>query len=124
MRIRTFSIFLIFITVLALLYVHQQVQILKIGYSIEVSEREFSSLLDQNRALVYNIARLKSPVHLEERFLADKKDFRISKLSQTVEIVTETPADKEVVIAKTQKRPVGILRIFGRPREAMAKTVK
>lgn len=124
MRIYRFSICLVFVTLMALLYVHQQVQLLKVSYRINSNEREITTLLDQNRALVYNVTRLKSPVYLGKRFLTDKKDYRIPGGWQVVEVMTPKEEKQLVVMAKSGKPAFGIFKIFGRPREAMANTVK
>ena len=62
----------IIITICALLYVHQNVEILKIGYSIDTNQKAFSYFLDRHRRLVYNLAKLKSPPALEEKLLAEE----------------------------------------------------
>ncbi len=62
----------IIITICALLYVHQNVEILKVGYSIDTNQKAFSYFLDRHRRLVYNLAKLKSPPALEERLLAEE----------------------------------------------------
>jgi hypothetical protein len=124
MRIYRFSISLVFVTSVALLYVHQQVGLLKVSYKINSNEKEFTRLLDRNRALIYNVTRLKSPVTLEKKFLADKKDYTISVSSQIVKIAAPRGEAKMVMLAKKEKSPLGIFKIFGRPREAMANTIK
>lgn len=128
MKVYKFSMFLIFVTALALLYVHQQVQLLQLSYKIELNEKEAATLLDQNRSLVYNITRLKSPVYLQEKFLASKKDFRVPQGWQVVEAVTpELNKKQTVVLAKTaseQNKGFGIFNVFLRPKEALAKTIK
>lgn len=125
MRIYRFSILLVFITLLALLYVHQQVHLLKISYNIALSEKELTSLLDQNRSLVYNITSLKSPVYLEKKFLASKKNYAIPQQWQVVEVVAPSGEKKQpALVARAQKENFGILRMLLRPKEALAKTIK
>jgi hypothetical protein len=124
MKIYKFSITLIFVTFVALLYVHQQVQILKMGYKVTSCEKEMIRLLDQNKGLVYNITQRKSPVYLEQKFLATKKDFGIPKQWQVVRVMTPKEEKQTVVTAKLEKQPFGILKIFGKPREAMANSIK
>lgn len=135
MKIRKFSIFLVLITSLALLYVHQQVQLLKISYEINSSEKEVARLLDQNKILVYNVTRLKSPVYLDNKFLASKKEYAIPKQWQVVEVVTKKsfiPNEGTLRrVASGSRSDSGnvtafgrIFKIFGKPREAMANPVK
>jgi len=53
--------------VLALLYVHQEVEIVKTSFRINKQFRKVSFLLDQYRSLVYNLSRLESPKGIEDR---------------------------------------------------------
>jgi len=50
---------------LSFVYVHQQIESLKAGYSIQSNEKEQSYFLDQRGRLVYNLSKLKSPQELE-----------------------------------------------------------
>ena len=124
MRIYRFSVFLALVTMGALLYVHQQAQLLKISYIIEANERQLASLLDQNRTLVYNITKLKSPVSLEKRFLASKKDFRVPQQWQVVQVTIPKEETPRTMVAQVEDKTPGIFKIFGKPREAFAKTLK
>jgi len=123
-KIYKFSVFLVFVTLMALLYVNQQVQLLKISYSINTNEKEMTRLLDRNRSLVYNVTRLKSPVYLDNKFLASKKDFAIPQQWQMVQVISPKEEKQAVVMAKVENKSFGIWKIFGRPREAFANTVK
>ena len=57
-------------TLSSLLYVHQQVNLLKLSYSIKTNEQTLEMLVDQNQLLKYNVASLKSPQVLEEVMIA------------------------------------------------------
>jgi len=125
MKIYKFSVCLILVTLLALLYVHQQVQLVKVSYGIEFNERKITTLLDQNKALMYNIAKLKSPAGLQKKLLASKKEFSIPQQWKVVEIAVPK-ANKDQLItanAKTQT-PFGFLKQIGRPKEVFANTIK
>ena len=67
-----FFISVIILTMCALLYVHQNIEILKAGYSIDTNQKAFSYFLDRHKRLVYNLAKLKSPSALEKRLLAEE----------------------------------------------------
>ena len=122
MKIYRFSVTLVFITLVALFYVHQQVQLLKVSYQINTSESKVTRLLDENRALIYNITRLKSPVHLGKNFLASKKDFSIPQQWQVVEVRSPKEDTRALEMVRLEKKPTGIFRIFGKPKEAFADT--
>jgi len=49
----------------ALSYVHQEVEIVKAGFSVNKHRQEVSFLLDQYRSLVYNLSQLESPKRIE-----------------------------------------------------------
>ena len=115
---------MVLITSVALLYVHQQVQLLKISYEINSNEKEITRLLDQNKILIYNVTELKSPVYLDNKFLASKKNYAIPKQWQVVEVAAPRENREPVAMVKLEKRSFGILKIFGKPREAMANTIK
>ncbi|MCQ9206469.1 MAG: hypothetical protein NG740_01105 [Omnitrophica bacterium] len=51
--------------ILALGYVHQEVEIVKTGFLINKHRSEVSFQLDQYRSLVYNLSRLESPKRVE-----------------------------------------------------------
>ena len=51
---------------MALMYVHQEVEIVKTSYTINAHRRSLSFLLDQNRGLVYNLSRLGAPKRIED----------------------------------------------------------
>jgi len=63
------------LTVSSLFYVHQQVESVSVGYRIKAQERKAESLLDQNRSLMYNVAKLKTPGALEAKLLATSASF-------------------------------------------------
>ncbi|MBL7158260.1 MAG: hypothetical protein ISS91_02005 [Candidatus Omnitrophica bacterium] len=51
---------------MALIYVHQEVEIVKTSYAINEHRRSLSFLLDQHRGLVYNLSRLGAPKRIED----------------------------------------------------------
>lgn len=51
----------------ALVYVHQEIEIVKAGFLVNKHRHEVSFLLDQYRSLVYNLSRLESPKRIEDR---------------------------------------------------------
>ncbi|NQU73962.1 MAG: hypothetical protein HQ547_04560 [Candidatus Omnitrophica bacterium] len=125
MKLYKFSVCLVFVTLLALLYVHQQVRLVKISYGIEFNEREITTLLDQNKSLMYNIAKLKSPVDLEKKLLASKKEFSIPQQWKVVEVVVPKANKDHIITAKTNAQtPLGFLKRLGRPKEVFANTIK
>lgn len=52
------------ITVLAVGYVHQRVEIIRAGYELQDTKERLSGIIDRNSNLMYDLARLESPVYL------------------------------------------------------------
>ena len=52
--------------IFALIYVHQEVEIVKTGLYINDNHRQLAFLLDQYRSLVYNLSELESPRRIED----------------------------------------------------------
>ena len=77
-------------TLASLLYVSQEVEAVKIGYTIRKQEETKVLFLDRARALKYNIARLKAPNTLEKRLTAQKISLQAPKTWQTLVIASGT----------------------------------
>ena len=50
----------------ALMYVHQEVEMVKTGFDINKNRQSLTLLLDQYKSLVYNLSRLESPGTIED----------------------------------------------------------
>jgi len=70
-KLQRFFIGTILITLLTLLYVHQNIEIVRMGYSVNTHQKTLSYSLDQHRRLVYNLNKLKSPSALNEKLYAE-----------------------------------------------------
>ncbi len=69
MNVSRFLLLAILVTTLALGYVHQQVELLRINYAINYNKGDLLVLLDQNSTLMYNVTSLQSPLYLEKRLI-------------------------------------------------------
>lgn len=67
------------ITIISLVYVHQQVELVKLSYAIESKEKKIKDVLDRKEALSYNIENLESPSRLERVLSARKIDIAYPK---------------------------------------------
>ena len=70
MRLFKSVLFVTFITLAALIYVHQQVELVKLSYAIECKEKKLKDVLDHRESLGYNIDNLESPFRLEQVLLS------------------------------------------------------
>ncbi len=88
----------ILVTIMAVGYVHQQVEIVKTGYSLQKDSEHLSRLVDQNSKLMYNLFKLESPRHLlasmnDEKiefagYTAKRNDIRPYRVSRAVNSTT------------------------------------
>lgn len=70
------SIFIgILITCISVAYVHQRVEIIKMGYGLQNSRIRLSRLVDQNTKLMYNLSKLESPRNLLAAMSSEEIEF-------------------------------------------------
>ena len=86
---------LILVTVAGLFYVFEEVQAVRIGYTIRKQEETKTLLLDRARALKYNNSRLKAPNNLERRLLAQRIVLASPKSWQTLVIAHSAQASSK-----------------------------
>lgn len=84
MSISRFLILAILVTVVSLGYVQQQVELLKINYTINQNRNNLSDLLDQNSILLYNVASFETPFYLEQTLAAKKINLEIPSSWHTI----------------------------------------
>ena len=72
MKVARFFSVTVMTTLLTLLYVYQNVEVINIGYDITRNEQQLSSSLDEHKQLVYNLNKLESPVGLSKRLFLEK----------------------------------------------------
>ena len=64
MRLKNIAILAIISTCVCLGYVKQQIEVVKLSYSLRDKEKRLSDLIDHNRLLLYNNTSLKAPQYL------------------------------------------------------------
>jgi hypothetical protein len=84
MRLSRYLSIAVLVTALALTYVHQQVELLRINYAINENKDDLSVLLDHNSALMYNVTSFQSPFYLEQALAAEKVSLEIPARWYTV----------------------------------------
>ncbi|MFH1996190.1 MAG: hypothetical protein ABIJ27_04220 [Candidatus Omnitrophota bacterium] len=111
------------VTLFSLLYVHQQTELVKLGYAIADNEKQNLYLLDQREKLVYNLNNLKAPLRLEQELAASgfkftypsrNEAFRVVKKSE----VADTAVTTEDISKNSAMNRVAVL--FGLRTEAQA----
>ena len=127
MRLFRSIIFITVVTVLALAYVHQQVELVKLSYAIGSKEIRLKDMLDHNGALGYDIDNLEAPSRLEGVLLAQKIDLIFPKRGHVIRMakLKDNPRTMESMRSIGLERKVNIFGnlfdFFGQPREAQAK---
>ena len=115
MRLFKSILVIAFMTVVALIYVHQQVELVKLSYAIECKDKKLKEALDHNGDLVYNIDNLESPSRLEQVLSSKKIDVSFPKRSHVVRMTKLAPQivkNEERVRSAGVERRINILGIF------------
>jgi len=72
------------LTIAALVYVHQQIELVKLSYEIDCREKVYKEALDRRDILRYNISNLESPSRLENVLISKKVTVSYPKSGQVV----------------------------------------
>lgn len=121
MRLHKFIIVLLLVTILALFYVWQQTEIIKLAYDGQQKSRAYRSMLDKNYILMYNLAILKSSQNLGQKVFIDNSEFQMPEAKQVVEL--KYVALNTINPASKQKKNI-LTRLFDFGLRAEAKPVK
>lgn len=73
MNLFRFLLIAVLLTAVALGYVHQKIELLRINYAINRNQDNLLVLLDQNSTLMYNINHLQSPLYLEQTLIGRRE---------------------------------------------------
>ncbi|MCX5680574.1 MAG: hypothetical protein NTZ95_08065 [Candidatus Omnitrophica bacterium] len=73
-------------TVASLMYVHQQVELVKLSYNIEKKEKKLNEVLDRREQLSYNIKNLEAPSRLESALLAKNIDITFPRKGNVIQM--------------------------------------
>jgi len=80
MKFYKFFSIIFFITIVAVIYVYQQVEIIKLGYNIEKNKQYLSLLNNKNADLMYCLSKLESPKNLLRSL--DLENIRFAKYNK------------------------------------------
>lgn len=86
MRLFKYIILSGIVTLTALVYVHQQVELVKLSYEIDCKEKKLKEMLDRRGILRYNISNLESPSRLEKVLLERKVSVSYPKKGQVIRL--------------------------------------
>lgn len=112
MRALRITLMVATVTLVALLYVHQQVELVKLSYVIECKEKTLKDIVDHNEGLGYNINNLEAPNRLEEALLAKRVEVAYPKRGHVVQLAsTKYAGNRRPYALKVSKKP-DIFAIF------------
>jgi len=115
-------IFLALGTILLLTYVHAQVLVYKISYSIEAKERRLAKLKDEHKISKFQVARLKSPEFLSRKLKDSSLDLVIPRHREVIRLIRPTIISERTESVGPIRFPLmGWLHFI---KEAQAKTSK
>ncbi len=120
MRLFKYIIFLGIVTLTALVYVHQQVELVKLSYEIDCKEKKLKEMLDRKGILRYNISNLESPSRLEKVLLERKVSVSYPKKGHVIRLARNPSyvPNRSLRVSGLEER-AGIFKLFdflgGRP---------
>jgi hypothetical protein len=120
MKVSKFLSFASIFTLFTILYVFQQAEIFRLGYTVDKKHEAFQLLLDNNALLRYNVQKNASLIHLSGQF-SNGADFQMPKTYRLVRFTY--PQSTVQSTAQTSKGENIFTRLFGVTRQAEAKTI-
>ena len=90
MRVFKHLVFIGIVTLTALIYVHQQVELVKLSYSIDCKEKVLKTIIDQKEILRYNISNLEAPARLGKVLSSRNINVSLPKRAQIVRYAVDT----------------------------------
>jgi hypothetical protein len=117
---------ILIITALSILYVFQHAALIEQSYNINIHEKAQFLLIDQNKKLRYNIARLEAPAHLEEQ-MAVKRQAELSMPVNYYKIAInqrfQTPYETVAGVGRIVNAGRFFVSMFSLEREAVADSI-
>jgi len=80
-----------FITAIALFYVHQQIELVKVSYAIECKEKKIKEMLDHRQRLGYNINNLQAPSRMEQVLASRNVEIMFPRRANIVTVASLKP---------------------------------
>ena len=123
MRIARFLSGFIVVTCVALLYVHQQLALVKLSYELRKNNKVFCELLDQHKFLAYTIESLKSPQKVEKVLARRNVNLAIPPVWQVVKVSQESSERNLSGFAAPTESRKKLFSFFALKRTAIADTI-
>ncbi len=115
-----------FLTFVAVIYIHLQMEIIELAYHGKSKEKRIHKLIEENGNVTYSILMAKSAKHLGIKMLAEDSNMQFADPQNVVSIITDDEAiiekPKEVIKQKSKENPLLSLLSFGSSAEATTVT--
>ena len=114
-------------TIVALSYIHMQMQIIDLAYQGNQKEQQIKKLIEENGNATYKILMLKSANHLGVALLNEDSDMQFADTNDVIQIAASEKFLMENHLGsepKLAKRPNPFLNILSFGVEAEAKTAE
>jgi len=121
MKVSRFLAILVSVTILSLLYVWQQNEILRLAYERQKNYVCFQDLLDANSSLRYNLTKNTSVTNMAGRISVDS-DFTMPDNYCLVKVPAQT-RQPHYAQGYSRRKQTLLSRVFGIKRQAEAKTI-
>jgi hypothetical protein len=120
MKLSKFLLTISSITLISLLYVYQQTEILRLAYAGEKKVAAFEDLLDKNSILRYNIGKSASLVHIGSK-ISGSADYEMPVTYRLVRLAARERPLRATQVASNRENLLS--RLFGIKQQAEAKTI-
>jgi hypothetical protein len=128
MRTSRFILYTALATIVCVLYVAQQTEIVKLGYKITAAEKILQATLDRRTSLEYTLTSLESPLSLDKQLLQQKDGYEMAQRYKFVKVdagqLRKASASKSSRLAKGSTFKRLAFQSFFAGKSAEAKTIK
>lgn len=127
MKFIKFLTTVMFITALALVYIHLQMRIIDLAYQGKTKENKIRELINENNTISYSILSMKSANHIGDKMLDEDSDMRFVDPAQIVHVLTPDQIIEESyaeVQSNDQQKSNIFISLLSMGAQAEAKTQK
>jgi hypothetical protein len=127
MRTSRFILYTALATIVCILYVAQQTEIVKLGYKITAAEKILQATLDRRTSLEYTLTSLESPLSLDKQLLQQKDGYEMAQRYKFVKVdagrIRKASSAKSARLAKGASFKRLAFQSFFAGKSAEAKTI-
>ena len=124
MKLSKLILTLLFVSTLALIYIHMQMKIFDLAYQGKIKENQITTLAEMNGMVAYHMLRLKSSSHLGIQLIEEDAKLRFRDHRNVVQLVTaESAPAQEATFTSYQTKtthPLWSFLTLRSPAEAQA----